>query len=71
MIFISVDGTFSNIAAMDIWRDKLKIAVSLINNGAAILSASFIVKDLEIKPSILCWLLRDWNAETRMTLVST
>ena len=46
--FKGVDGTFSDITAMNIWRDKLEIAVPLINNGAAILSARFIVKDLEI-----------------------
>ena len=46
--FKSADGTFSDIAEMDIWRDKLEISVPLINDGAAILGASFIVKDLEI-----------------------
>ena len=33
---------------MDIWRDKLEIAVPLINNGTEILGAGFIFKDLEI-----------------------
>ena len=48
MRFKGVYGTFSDITAMNIWRDKLEIAVPFINNGAAILSARFIVKDLEI-----------------------
>ena len=46
--FKSADGTFSDIAAMEIWWEKLEIAIPLINDGAAILSASFIVNDLEI-----------------------
>ena len=46
--FKSTDGTFSDIEEMDISRDKLKIAVTLINDGAAILGASLIVKDLDI-----------------------
>ena len=47
-IFKSADGTFSNIEAMEICRDKLEISVPFINNGAAIIGASFIVKDLDI-----------------------
>ena len=43
-----MDGTLSDIAAMEIWWDKLEIAVPLVNNGAAIIGAIFIVKDLEI-----------------------
>ena len=46
--FKNVDGTFSNIAEMEIWRDKLEIAVPLINDGVAILGASLILKDFEI-----------------------
>ena len=44
--FNIVDGTFRYIASMYIWQDKLEIAVPLINDGAAILGAIFIVKDL-------------------------
>ena len=46
--FKGVDGMFSDILVMGIWQDKLEIAVPLINNGAAILGARFIVNDLEI-----------------------
>ena len=48
MSFKSVDGTFSNIATMDIRQDELEISVPLINDGAAIIGASLIDKDLEI-----------------------
>ena len=51
--FKSADGTFSNIAATEIWRDKLEISVPLINDGAAILGTKFIVKDLDINARAL------------------
>ena len=46
--FKILDGTFRNIAVIDIWQDKLEIAVPIINDSTVILGASFIVKDLEI-----------------------
>ena len=48
MSFKSSDGTFRDIVTMDIWRDKLEIAVPLINDGAAIIGANFIVNYLDI-----------------------
>ena len=48
MSFKSSDGTFRDIVTMDIWRDKLEIAVPLINDGAAIIVANFIVNYLDI-----------------------
>ena len=48
VIFKIVDGTFSDIVAMDIWQEKLEISVALINDGATILGASLIVKYLDI-----------------------
>ena len=56
--FESKDGTFNDIVAMDIWQDKLEISVTLINDGAAILGAKFIVKDLEIKAVALGFKVR-------------
>ena len=46
--FKSAYGAFRYIAATDILQDNLEGAVPLVNDGAAIIDASLIVKDLEI-----------------------
>ena len=46
--FEIADGAFGYVAAMEIRWDKQESAVSIFNNGATILKAGLIVKDLEI-----------------------
>ena len=53
MIFKIADGTLSDIAAMDIWQEKLEISVALINDDAMILGASLVVKYLDIISVVL------------------
>ena len=46
--FEGADGTFSDVAAVDIRRDELEGAVPFINDGAAVFETGFVVKDLEV-----------------------
>ena len=48
VVFESVDGEFSYVAAMATRQEKLESAVPILNDGATILGDGFIVEDLEI-----------------------
>ena len=48
MSFEGADGSFSDVAAVDIWRDKLEGAVPVFNNGAAVFGTGFVIEDLEV-----------------------
>ena len=41
-----LNGTFSDISAMDIQRDELKLGVPLLLNNTPVVSTGFIVEDL-------------------------
>jgi hypothetical protein len=43
-----LDGALNNIAAMDVWRDKLVLHFPHVFNGGLEFGADFAVKDLEI-----------------------
>ena len=43
-----MDGSFRNVAAVDIKMDKLEVAVSVFNNGAAVFGTGFVIEDLEV-----------------------
>ena len=44
--FVGADGLFSNVAAVDICRDELEVAVPVFNDGAAVFGTGFVVEDL-------------------------
>ena len=46
--FEGADGTFSDVAAVDIRRDELEGAVTVFNDGAAVFCNGFVVKDLYV-----------------------
>ena len=46
--FEGADGTFSDVAAVEIRRDELEDAVPVFNYGAAVFGTSFVVEDLKI-----------------------
>ena len=46
--FEGADGTFSNVAAVDIRRDELEGAVPVFNDGAAVFRSGFVIEDLEV-----------------------
>ena len=46
--FEGADGAFRYVAAMDVRRDNMEIAVPIFNDGATIINAGLVVKDLEI-----------------------
>ena len=46
--FEGADGTFSDVAEVEIRRDKLKGAVPVINDGAAVFGTRFGINDLEV-----------------------
>ena len=46
--FEGVDSTFSDVAAVDVRRDKLEGAVPVIIGGAALFGTGFVVEDLEV-----------------------
>ena len=46
--FEGVDGSFRNIAAVDIRRDKLEGAVQVFNDGVTVFCTGFVIEDLEV-----------------------
>ena len=48
LVFEGADGTFSNVAAVDIRRDEMEGAVSVINDGAAVFGTGLVVEYLEV-----------------------
>ena len=48
LVFEGADGTFSNVAAVDIRRDEMEGAVSVINDGAAVFGTVLVVEYLEV-----------------------
>ena len=46
--FEGADSTSSDVAAVDVQRDKLEGAVPGINGGAALFGTGFVVEDLEV-----------------------
>ena len=46
--FEGEDGSFINVTAVDIWRDKLKGAVPVFDNGTAVFGTGFVIEDLEV-----------------------
>ena len=43
-----MDGSFRNIAAVDIRRDNLEGAVPVFNDGVAVFGTGFVIEDLEV-----------------------
>ena len=48
VVFEGVDGTFRDVAAVDIRRYNLEGAVPVIDDGAALFGTRFVVEDLEV-----------------------
>ena len=48
MRFEGVDGSFSNIAAVEIRRDKLEVVFHVFKDGAAVFGTGFIIEDLVV-----------------------
>ena len=48
MCFEGADGSFSNVAVVDIQRDELEGAVPVFNYGAAVFRNGFVIDDLEV-----------------------
>ena len=46
--FVGADGLFSNVAVVEIRRDKLEVAVPVFNDGAAEFGTGFVIEDLEV-----------------------
>ena len=46
--FEGANGSFRNVAAVDIRRDDLEGAVLVFNNGVEVFGTSFVIEDLEV-----------------------
>ena len=46
--FERANGSFSDVAAVEIRRDKLEGAVPVFNDGAAVFRTGFVIEDLEV-----------------------
>ena len=48
VIFEGANGLFRDVAAVDIRRHKLEVAVLVFNDGAAVFGTGFVIEDLEV-----------------------